>query len=272
MKYDLVITYRICPKLSKNPAGHFANKFELSKFCLLSMKKALEGLNYKIYALLDGCPKEYESLFTDNFNNDDLEIIHFDSLGNKKTWKKEVELLSIQNDSEIIYCAEDDYFYIENIKDMVDLIRSGKADFVTPYEHPGCYTDGHIINSEIIIFNNKRYMTVQHACFTFMTTKKTFLENRRYFLIFSDWFGSDFVTWGCITLGLNYFRYIKLLFNYKNYSIINLKVYGSMFLFAIHRFIFNKKYKLFMPIQSFATHMEKDQLAPGIDWGKYFKK
>jgi hypothetical protein len=271
MKYDLTITYRICPKMSKNPAGNFANKFEFSKFCLESFKKSLEDLNVKIYALLDNCPKEYEALFTNNFNKEDLEIIHT-NLGNKGTFKKQIEILLNQNDSEIVYFAEDDYFYIKDIKNMVDFIKSEKADFVTPYEHTGCYTDGHIIKNKETSFGNQKYITVQHACLTFMTTKKNLLANKRYLTIFSNWFGSDFTVWGCITLGTTYFKYIKLLLNYHNYTLVNFKVYGSMFLFAIHRFIFNKKYKLFMPVPSFATHMENDNLAPNIDWGQYFKK
>ena len=153
---------------------------------------------------------------------------------------------------------------------MVDFIKSGKADFVTPYEHPICYGDGYVINNNIMIFNNKRYVAIQHACLTFMTTRKNLLENKRYFSIFSNWFGSDFVVWGCITLGIDYFKYIKLLFNFRNYTIENCKMYGSLCLFAIHRFIFNKKYKLFMPIQTFATHMENDNLSPCVNWDLYF--
>jgi hypothetical protein len=154
---------------------------------------------------------------------------------------------------------------------MVDFLKSSQADFVTPYEHPACYNNGHVINNEIIIFKNQRYTTVQHACLTFMTTKKNLLKNKRYLSIFSDWFGSDFVVWGCITLGLNYFKYIKLLFNFQNYTIENLKVFGSMSIFAIHRFVFNKKYNLFMPVQTFSTHMESNCLSPIIDWDVYFK-
>jgi hypothetical protein len=270
MKYDLVIAYRIYPKMSKNPAGSFANKYELSKFCLASLKKALDGLNFKLYALLDGCPKEYEDLFKENFKKEDLEIINYNSLGNKKTWKNEVELLSTQNDSEIVYFAEDDYFYIKNIRNMFNFIKSGKADFVTPYEHPKSYIDDHVICNKIVLFENQRYVTVQHSCFTFMTTKKTLLENKKYLLIFSNWVGSDFVVIGCITLGWSFFKYIKNIFNYKTYNIQNVKTFGSMLFFGFFRFILNKKYKVFMPIESFATHMENDNLAPGIDWKKYF--
>jgi hypothetical protein len=271
MKYDLVIAYRICPRLSKNSAGPITDKFEFSQFCLDSFRRSLSGLNVKIFALLDDCPKKYEELFINNFNRNDLEIIHT-KLGNKGTFNKQIEILLKQSDSEIVFFAEDDYFYIKDLKNMVDLIRSKKADFVTPYEHPACYTDGHIIKNKTLVFKEQIYISVQHACLTFMTTKKNLLENKRYLQIFPYWFGSDFVVWGCITLGSTYFKYLKLLPNYKNFTLINLKVYGSMFLFAFHRFIFNKKYILFMPRGSFGTHMEKNFLAPNINWNKYFLK
>jgi hypothetical protein len=271
MKYDLTIAYRIYPKISKIPPAFPTDKFKLSKLCLESFKKSTEGLRIKIYALLDGCPKEYEEIFKENFKAEDLEILNLENIGNKKTFKKQIEILVDQNDSDIVYFAEDDYFYIKDIKNMVDFLKSGQADFVTPYEHPACYDGSHIINNEVRIFNKQRYTTVQHACLTFMTTKKNLLKNKRYISIFSDWFGSDFVVWGSITLGLSYFKYIKLLFSLKNYRLETFKVYGSLFIFALHRFVFNKKYKLFMPINTFATHMESNCLSPIIDWDMYFK-
>lgn len=269
MKYDLVICYRICPKISKTPPVFADDKLKLSKLCLESFRESLSGLNFKIYALLDGCPEEYEDLFKKNFEQERLEIIHLDNLGNKKTFKKQIEILSNQKESEVIYFAEDDYFYIKNLKNMVDLINNNSVDFVTPYEHPACYTEDHVIRKKIITFEKQKYIASQHACLTFMTTKKNLLKNKRYFLIFSNWFGSDFVVWGCVTLGITYFKYIRLLFNLQKYNLENIKVFGSMLFFAVHRFIFNKKYKLFMPIQTIATHMENDNLSPGINWSQY---
>ena len=273
MKYDLVIAYRIYPKMSKNPVDDFGHdKYVFAEKCLTSLKTALGELTCKVYAILDNnCPPEYEKLFTNRFKKDDLEIIHT-NLGNKGTFKKQIEILSTQNDSNIIYFAEDDYFYVKNLENMIHFIKSKKADFVSPYEHPACYTDGHIIKNERVLFEDQEYISVQHACLTFMTTKENLIKNKRYMLIYSDWFGSDFVVWGTISLGRTYFKYFRLLLHPKNYTIINLKVYGSMLFFAWQRFVMNKKYKLFMPVMSFGTHMEKDWLAPGVNWSDYFNR
>lgn len=271
MTYDLVVAYRIYPKISKVPPAYPNDKYKLSKLCLESFKKATEGINIKVYALLDNCPKEYEDLFTENFKKENLEIINLDNIGNKATFKKQIEILSNQNDSDIVYFAEDDYFYIKNIKNLVEFIKSGQADFATPYEHPACYDSNNALKNTDKVFENQKYTTVQHACLTFMTKKNTLISNKRYLSIFSNWFGSDFVIWGCITLGIKFFKYAKLIIKPKNYGIENMKVFGSMWIFAWHRFILNKKYTLYMPIETFATHMESNYLSPNIDWDVYFK-
>lgn len=272
MKYDLVVAYRICPVPAKNPALFAGDKYRLSKLCLESFARSLSGLRVKIYALLDNCPPEYSELFRSNFPAEDLEIINLDKCGNKGTFRKQIELLSKQEDSEVVYFAEDDYLYVKNIANMVSFIRSGQTDFATPYEHPACYGGEHAIKNETEDFSGQKYVTVQHACLTFMATRKTLRKNKRYLLIFSNWFGSDFVVWGCITLGFRFFQQLRFFFWRKNFNIENLKVYGSMIIFAGHRFLFNIKDRLMMPVGSFATHMEKNCLAPGIDWNQYFPK
>src|ERR1700683_3904958 len=79
---DLAIAYRIYPGISKSPAFFPTDKFKLSEMCLWSFKKALGGLRVKIWALLDGCPPEYETLFRETFQSDDLEILWLDKIGN----------------------------------------------------------------------------------------------------------------------------------------------------------------------------------------------
>lgn len=270
MKYDLVVAYRVYPGIAKVPPIYSDNKFELTKICFKSFVSSISDLKVKIYVILDGCPQEYESIFLENYNNDDLSIIKLDKAGNKATFKKQVEILSKQEDSDTVYFAEDDYFYIKNIKNIVEFIKSRKGDFATPYEHPSSYTDDNVISNKVVIFDKQRYISVQHACLTFMTTKNNLLKNKKFLLIFSNWFGSDFVVWGCITLGFNYFRYIKLFRNFKNFNITNFKVFGSLFIFSWYNFILNRKKGLFMPIDTFATHMESNFLSPNIDWNKYF--
>ena len=54
--YDLVVAYRIFPKVSKSPPIFQNNKYKLAHLCLKSFKESLGSLKVKIYALLDNCP------------------------------------------------------------------------------------------------------------------------------------------------------------------------------------------------------------------------
>lgn len=271
MKYDLAVAYRIYPGVSKVPPAYPHDKLKLARFCLESFKKSLEGITTKVIVLLDKCPEEYEMLFLELFKAEDVEFIRLDGVGNKKTFNMQMEILSTQTYADTVYFAEDDYFYVDTLKNAFDFIQSGEADFVSPYEHPSCYTDGHQIANYIALYKDRRYTTVQHACLTFMTTRKNLIANRKMLSIYSKYFASDYVVWGCITLGFTFFKYMLKLVNLRHYTLERFKVYGAMWFFAWYRFIFNKKYKLYMPIPTIATHMESNFLSPGINWHEYFK-
>ena len=72
---DLAIAYRIYPGVSKTPAFFSNDKFKLSEMCLRSFKSAVGGLRVKMWALLDGCPLGYETLFRNTFSADEIEIV-----------------------------------------------------------------------------------------------------------------------------------------------------------------------------------------------------
>jgi hypothetical protein len=270
-RYDLAVAYRIYSGVSKIPPVYPNDKYKLADFCLSSFKKSLGNLKVKMYVLLDGCPPEYEKMFENYFEKSDLEIIRCPNIGNKKTFKKQIDILLQQGDAEYIYFAEDDYFYIDSLVEVWNFIRTGRADFVSPYEHPSCYTDGHVIQNAVTLFGKRRYTTVQHACLTFMTTKANLRKNKRLFLIYPNWFASDFVVWSSITLGFRYFVNLHFLYRPKGNLWENIKVYGTMLFFAWNRFIVNKKYRLYMPIGTIATHLESRFLSPLINWDDYFQ-
>ena len=79
---DLAIAYRIYPGVSKTPAFFSTDKFKLSEMCLRSFRGALGGLKVKVWALLDGCPPEYENLFRGIFMSSELEILSSNKIGN----------------------------------------------------------------------------------------------------------------------------------------------------------------------------------------------
>ncbi|GAG88924.1 unnamed protein product, partial [marine sediment metagenome] len=51
-------------------------------------------------------------LFKEYFNEKDLEIIKPHGIGNQATFDLQLEALLKQNNSEFVYFAEDDYFFL----------------------------------------------------------------------------------------------------------------------------------------------------------------
>ena len=53
-------------------------------------------------------------LFLKYFDKQDLELIHLPKAGNRATFGQQIKILSEQTDSELVYFAEDDYFFFPN--------------------------------------------------------------------------------------------------------------------------------------------------------------
>ena len=88
---ELAVAYRIYPG-AKSPAFFPNDKLNLSSVCLRSFRRALGNLRIKIWAILDGCPPEYETLFQDVLGDYDLQIVKQDKIGNQKTFSLQMDL------------------------------------------------------------------------------------------------------------------------------------------------------------------------------------
>lgn len=270
--YDLAVAYRIYPKVSKVPPVFSDNKFKLSELCLGSFKKSLGSMKVKIWALLDNCPQEYEELFLKYFDKNDLEIIKLPGIGDRGTIKKQIHILSEQNVSEIVYFAEDDYFYLHNqFKAMVDFINLNKdVDFLSPYDNPDYYKlDLHNYSKEIKIFSNKHWRAVACTTNTFLTSREKLRKVKNVIGTFSK--GTTF------TKGNYDSSYWMSLTKYKVFNLFDLTKYlisgdhnfyriAKAWYFCWRQILFGKRWKLWVPIPSIATHMESNSLAPNVDW------
>ena len=143
---------------------------------------------FKIWAILDGWPPEYETLFQDVLGDYDLQIIKHDKSGNQKTFSLQIDLLSWQTDSDYVYFAEDDYFYFPHaLEKMVGFMgENADVDFVTPYDHPDSYYtpsrhERHLVRP----FGDQYWRTASSTCLTFLTSRKNLLRTESLFRSFS---------------------------------------------------------------------------------------
>ena len=263
--FDVAIAYRIYPKFSRNAYKLDGwDKYKLSEVCLKSFLRCLSGINFKLYVILDGCPQKYTDLFVDLVPADQLELITTPGIGNGATFREQIKVLLSQNDSEMVYFAEDDYFYLENgFHDMLNVIQNRKdVDFVTPYDHPDYYQTKsepgkpdylinlHNYNSKLI-FEKRHWRTVSSTCCTFLTTRSTLAKTSQYLNLYPMLL-SDYGMW----LALTKMRRM----HYNKLGTLKMYTFGLRYLLS------GKSFNLWSPIPGIATHMANLNFAPGIDW------
>lgn len=266
-EYDLAIAYRIYPKVSKNPIVFGDDKFKLSELCLRSFKDSLGDLNVKMYVLLDKCPPGYTELFKKYFDENDLKLITLDGIGNLGTFGMQVDLLLNQEFSEMIYFAEDDYFYLpKQFDEMIKFLKDNDdVDFVSPFDHIDYYKyNFHNYKSEIRFSNKKHWRNVATTCLTFLTTKETLHRTKKTFNTYTKG-NYDTSIWASLTK-TNIFNPFKLLtYKKKPYFIA---VFFKSWRYSMVQHLFGTRWTLWVPIPTIATHMEKEDVSPTFEWLK----
>lgn len=271
--YDLTVCYRIYPKVSKHPPIFYGDKLKLSEVCLSSFKDSLDGLKVKMIVLLDGCPDIYKRLFQKYFNNDDLIFYELNSIGNKETFKLQMDLLMEQKYSDYVYFAEDDYYYLSSRKFriLLDFFKSNNdVDFLTPYYHLDyIWMQPHLTFKSIKReFEGYQFTTVATTTMTFLTRQDKLDITYKTFLSYSK--GNDDASlW--LSLTKHNTHNIFLLFKYFFSDKLWFKMYLKPWIYNKRQIFFGRTYKLWCPIDTFATHMDDKCLSPGIDWENEFK-
>jgi hypothetical protein len=264
----LAIAYRVYPGVSRAATGlPLANdKYRLSEVCLRSFVESLGPLRVRIWAVLDGCPRKYEDLFYKYFDPADLTLIRLTGAGNRSTFSKQIDILLGQEDSDLVYFAEDDYFYLPGQFPRLLEFMTGHADvdFVSPYDHLDCYTlPLHRTRKWLRVSASHHWRTAASTCLTFLTRKQTLAQCESVFRTYSK-SNDDCALWLSLTKQrvFNPFALTEYLirgsFGWKN--ILKSWLYGW------RHILFRRKVKLWVPIPSIATHLSSDVLAPSIDW------
>jgi hypothetical protein len=259
--------------MSRMPPPVFSDsKHNLSGLCLRSFKASLEGLRVKIWVVLDGCPKEYEDLFTSLWPNDDLVFARCPGIGNAATFGRQIEILANQNDAEFVYLAEDDFFYLPGCFHlMLDLIRNNAdVDFCSPYDHPDFYNHSfHQHQMRIKVEQGQVWKTANGTICTFLTRKST-LERTRSTLQSYARKSSDASMWLSLTKQhvLNPYDLLTqpFIFPFRGWSL------ACAWYFNWRQILFGKRYSLWIPVPSLATHMAASFLAPYVDWKQEFRR
>lgn len=266
--YDLAIAYRICPKMAKPAIGlpFSEDKLRFSEICLRSFKESLGNLRVKLWALLDGCPEEYAALFQKYFEARDLVLVPLPGVGNQATFGKQIEILLQQEDSDLIYFAEDDYFYLpDQFPLMLRFLREGQGvDFVTPYDHPDCYQlDLHHEPKWLTVFEGHHWRTAASTCLTFLTRKSTLVRYERAFRTYSRG-NNDCAMWLSLTKRRVFNPLAPLRFFARGEYYW--KIFVQAWLFCWRQIVFGKAARLWVPLPGIATHLAAGHLSPCVDF------
>ena len=265
--YDIAVAYRIYPKVaavaSSLPCGD--DKYRLSEICLKSFRDSLNGLRARVWVLLDGCPPEYGDLFVKYFDPQDVTLLNLDAIGNQATFRRQIDILLEQQDSDVVYFAEDDYVYLPGqFRCMVNfLLEHEDVDFVSPYDHLDCYTlDLHRQPKWLTIHGGRHWRTAASTCLTFLTRRQTLKKTAAVFRSYERR-NFDSSLWLSLTK--------RRIFNpFFGWDVIQdrflVKVILKSWLYCWRQILFGRRWKLWIPIPAVATHLNAQSLSPNIDW------
>lgn len=131
---SLLVIYRACPggSLKERP---IEPKEKLIEFCFTSFLEAFKDIDYKLKVLIDKPNTAMRNLFEDY----DTEETFYPTFGegNIKSFHRQIDLALT---SDLFLFVEDDYYFLpESGPKLLKAIK--EFDFVTPYDHPGYYTE-----------------------------------------------------------------------------------------------------------------------------------
>jgi hypothetical protein len=267
-KYDVAIAYRIYPKVAKPALGlpFSDDKLQLSEVCLQSFKESLKGLRVKLWVLLDGCPEEYVEIFTKHFGPQDLILIQLPTIGNLSTFGKQIDILLEQTDSDLVYFAEDDYFYLPNqFHRMLDFLKAyADVDFISPYDHLDCYTlEIHHHPKWLRVHAGHHWRTAASTCLTFLTRKQTLKSKEKVFRSYCQR-NHDCSLWLSLTKSSVFSPLQALRFVHE--QPLFAKIVAKAWFYGWAQILFGKRMKLWVPMPGIATHLDNQALSPTIDW------
>ena len=268
--HDLAVCYRIYPGLSGKPAFGLNDKLKIVRLNLHSFKAALGQLKVKIWVILDNCPPAYFELVTGLFSEMNLEIIPLQKAGNEATFLRQLTVLSAQQQADFVYFAEDDYLHVPQALEqaVAFMKRHPEADFLTLADHADYHTKYvHRLRGQELDEAGHRWRTVASTCLTFLARHSSLVEAQAVFATYGRK-NSDLGLWLALTKTqvANPWRTLRGLGDGIFFTASHLFAWRH----AWRNILFGRRQTLWVVNPSLATHLESNDLAPGVDWERYF--
>jgi hypothetical protein len=266
--HDLAVAYRIYPGVSGPSRGlpFDQDKLHQAELCVRSFRRATSSLKVKLWAIMDSCPVEYEQMFRRYFQPEDLVLINLQKAGNYGTFAKQVSILIEQNDAECVFFAEDDYLYTD--RDFSSLVRflqhGGDVDFISPFDHTDDYTlELHNFPKLVRVYEGQHWRNAASTCLTFLTTKRTLQRFRNVFLSYSRG-NFDVGVWLALTKYRLFNPFHRFLYNPQG-KYFMMRSFLKAWRYSAGQILFGKRARLWVPMPSFALHLDRFHVAPGYD-------
>jgi hypothetical protein len=261
-QYDVAIAYRVYPGISKTPAFYATDKRRLAELGLRSLRLALEDVRVRLYAILDGCPPDYEELILRYFSKEHTEIVHRPRVGNAATFLEQLDYLIAQPHAEFVYLAEDDYLYRPGtFRWLLEFAQQNPhAHFVAPHDYPDYYTMAlHRGCVQLQIAEQYHWRTAGTTTLTFLTRRSILRGTQSVWRTYARG-NFDASMW----MALTKHAVLHPLRNVRNYHAA--AIWAKAWIYGFRQILFGRRWNLWVPIPSMATHLERTTLAPGVDW------
>jgi hypothetical protein len=279
VRYDFAIAYRVYPKMGREALPVFGgDKFLLTRVAFRSFVQSVRNFKVKLWLLLDTCPPSYEAFFRANWPGDALEIVSYQNKGNGGTFQEQITLLTAQEDAEICYVAEDDYFYLPDCFDKVhELFRTHpEIEYVTPYDHLEYYVSPHQEMSHEVLADPHFpiWRTVPSTTCSFFARPAVLRDSVHAFRSYAKPFLFNYGTDGTMWLALTKHRIFNPL-RFASWLRTTKYVAWSWFtawMLCSGDILRKPRRRLWAPIPSLAMHLVHPYPPPGIDWDGLLKK
>lgn len=229
------VFYRICPFPNGKSALFTNDKLKLTEFCLKSFVRAFKDVKPEMTFILDSCPDEYAKMIFDNvpFKKD---ILSFDGLGNEGSFHMQLSMAATYDGP--VMLQEDDYFYLNEVGSILDdALKCVEKWFDNDNKFFTPYDHPDYYNKEWHNYEKVMHYIGDCKWMRVDSTCLTFATNgktiKKYLDIIKSFGTADHPMW------------------------VHLKKLGC---------------SLYSAFPSLATHMDKEFLAPNINWQEEFEK